>query len=457
MSLESWRGLPLWIVWIWTTLPGAVALVTLATASSVEQLEPSWEDAARLTGVGSLRAWKTLCWPLVRPRSARAAAVVFLFALVEPGAPLVLGLRRTLAFQIVESADRPDPFPRAAVWAVMAGLLGFVGWILWRWAGGTPYLGNRGNATAASRNARSTRRAKSLRAFASTVLLAAWAIVGWLPLLGLAKLALGMSGFEPTSAGGALRAFLDLPRRFSDPAVPRLLANSLILGLEVACATIAIAWLVGPRSIPGAAQRLRGGFTRPIALLPPLVQAIGVLALPWLAGLAALSLGDLDRWKPLKDALGCISRELDPARNPWIVMSCCVGLALVPRFLWCWQGRKQAVPSSARLDSAFEAALLAGAVADRAVRLSEPMPLGRWLGRFILAVACAATNLTPALLFQPWADGRTVAPAVVVLAAGPAAARSLAATLALGAVAVILLALAVAKLTSALPAASDLD
>ena len=52
VSLESWRGLPLWIAWIWSTLPWGVALVALVTAAAVEQLEPSWEDAARLTGVG---------------------------------------------------------------------------------------------------------------------------------------------------------------------------------------------------------------------------------------------------------------------------------------------------------------------------------------------------------------------------------------------------------------------
>ena len=91
--------------------PGAWRLVALVTSSAVERLERSWEDAARLTGVGSLRAWRALFWPLVRPSSARAAALVFVFALVEPGAPLVLGLRRTLAFQIVEAAGRPDPFP----------------------------------------------------------------------------------------------------------------------------------------------------------------------------------------------------------------------------------------------------------------------------------------------------------------------------------------------------------
>ena len=61
-----------------------------------------------------------MTWPLIRPAAARAAAIVFPMALLEPGVPLILGLRRTLAFQIVEAAGRPDPFPRLAVWTVMA-------------------------------------------------------------------------------------------------------------------------------------------------------------------------------------------------------------------------------------------------------------------------------------------------------------------------------------------------
>ena len=86
VSLESWNGLPLWIMWIWTTLPWGVAVVTLATVPAVEQLQPSWEDSARLVGVASLRVWKIWNWPFVRPSSARAAAFVFVMALVEPGA-----------------------------------------------------------------------------------------------------------------------------------------------------------------------------------------------------------------------------------------------------------------------------------------------------------------------------------------------------------------------------------
>jgi iron(III) transport system permease protein len=457
VSLESWRGLPLWVAWVWTTLPAAVALVAQATTRSVAQLEPSWEDAARLTGVGSLRAWKTLSWPLVRPASARAAALVFLFALVEPGAPLLLGLRRTLAFQIIQAASRPEPFPHAAVWAVMTGLFGLIGWAVWRWTGGPPLLGDPLNAMAAHRAPRLARTATPLAAFASTTLLAGWAILSWLPLIGLVQLVLGQRGDEPSLAAGSAPAVFELSRMFSDPPVPRLLANSLILGLEVGGATLAIVWLIGPRLIPAAAPKLRRGPGQAIALLPPLVQGVGVLALPWLAGLGAALLIDLDRGRPLANALGAISLDLDPVHHAWPLLSCAVGLALVPRLLLCWQGEAAVEPAPRNSPSAMDAALLAGASRARGRRLSTRFAVSRWFGRFVLASALAATNLTPALLFEPWADGQTLAPAIVVMAGEPADAQSRAAALALCAIGVNLVALAVARLTSLRRGRADLE
>ena len=63
-------------------------------------------------GRSSYRIARDLYWPIVRPRAARAAAIVFVLAMVEPAQPLILGLRRTLAFQIVDAAASSAVFPR---------------------------------------------------------------------------------------------------------------------------------------------------------------------------------------------------------------------------------------------------------------------------------------------------------------------------------------------------------
>ena len=462
VSLESWRGLPLWIVWIWSTLPWGVALVTLVTGTAVEQLEPSWEDAARLTGVGNFRAWRILSWSLVRPSSCRAAALVFVFALAEPGAPLVLGLRRTLAFQIVEAAGSSEPFPQAAVWAFMTGVFGLAGWAVWRWAGGTPIFVNRQRATAGSRGVRRLRCA----------LLAGGARVGLAPRgMGFLWLAADRRVSSPRDRREPIRARIirRVPSTFvarlltgrscelSEPPVPGILVNSLLLGLEAACAAIVLAWLTRPDRRVRGSRRLGTRLARRLAFMPPLVQGVGLLALPWLAGLASVFLVDLGQWRPLAVAFGRISTELDPFRSPWIMMSVAVVLSLVPRFLVSWQPEVRSDPLRAGPGPGFDAALIAGTSRARAGRLSQPVPLARCFAGCFLVWSLAATNLVPALLFEPWTDGRTIAPAILQLAAGSADARAQAAALALCAVASNLAALAMARVSSALPGTLDLD
>ena len=114
--------------------------------------------------------------------------------MVEPGAPLVLGLRRTLAFQVIDVATGPNPFPRAAVWSLMAGLLGLCGWFVFRSLGRAEILEElSGAASAADREAPLVRAAPVLSAV-SAVCLALWAIIVWLPIAGLVRLINGSGG-----------------------------------------------------------------------------------------------------------------------------------------------------------------------------------------------------------------------------------------------------------------------
>ena len=197
LSLESWRGWPAWLLWIWASGPAAVALVAIATAAVRDRIEPAWRDAARLAGAGPFRTWRSVTWPLIRPAAARAAAIVFPLALLEPGVPLILGLRRTLAFQIVEAAARPAPFPRIAVWTAMAAAISIAArWII-RWFGGPPLLEVAGDGAPAGKKSPG---AGALVVIAAGLLVAVSVTLGWLPVLGLARI-LASTG---TDAGGPM-------------------------------------------------------------------------------------------------------------------------------------------------------------------------------------------------------------------------------------------------------------
>ena len=150
---------------------------------------------------------KDLIWPIVRPAAARAAGLVFLLALVEPGVPLILGLRRTLAFQIVSAAGQPAPFPRMAVWALMAGIARALGLARVPLEGRLPILAEPAEGMPASGSGRQPRRVSGLSVTLAAVPLGSWAIVAWLPIFGLVPAAFGerTTGKRDRTANGAAR------------------------------------------------------------------------------------------------------------------------------------------------------------------------------------------------------------------------------------------------------------
>jgi ABC-type Fe3+ transport system permease subunit len=442
-SLESWSGISLWVTWIWASAAPAAAFVALSCAPSFRRLDPSWSEAARLAGASSFRIARDLSWPIVRPAAARAAGIVFLVAIVEPGAPLVLGLRRTLAFQIVEAAGGSNPYPRAAVWALIAGLIGLCGWLVFRWTGGSAILAERSGAAVLDAELdRRVRRASPLVSVFSAALLAVWAIVAWLPVAGLLRLAVrGGDSSDPPDAT-LPSDFLTAIPHVRDPVLLRIMIDSAVFGLEVASGLVLIA------GVGGLGSRVRSPRTwwrpfRPIVALPPLVLGVGVLALPWLAALASRFLLDRAQYRAAV-LVGDVAATIDTRQHPWILMACGVGLVLLPRIFRDTSGPLAAAPGRRRFDSCKAAAVLSGAPRWRAWALGNPGLLSKMAGRSAVVWAVAVTNVNPALLFSAGGEGKTLGPALLELAGGDARARSQAAALALLAVLVNVAAIAVA-------------
>jgi ABC-type Fe3+ transport system permease subunit len=450
LSLETWRGLPLWSLWIWSSLPGAVALITLATARALERFEPSWLDAARLAGAGRMHTWGRLTWPLIRPAAARAAGIVFPLALLEPGVPLILGLRRTLGFQIVETATRSEPFPRLAVWTAMAAGIAFAGRLLLRWWGGPVLLTPAAKGSESGRPQPPVPQAGAIVAVVCAALLAGAAFLGWLPILGLTR------PFLDPAAGSASSAWstAEIARRALAPPIPQLVVDSLILGLEVGACFLILAWLLRPdpgtRLAPTFASRLVGRF----AVMPPLVQGVGILALPGLVGLTAASMRHVPGLAMPGARLADLALELAVGRNPRAILTVAVCLSVALRLLQSWRRAAERLPEDTR--SGLEAALLAGSSHARARVVSSVRPR-RWLGAFVLAALLAAVNLAPALLFTPWMDGRTIAPGMLILADGAHDGRLQASALALGVIAANLAGLCAARSASFSPPEWDPD
>lgn len=418
LGLESAGAGASWTFWLWTTLPAGVAWVALATARSYGALRPSWSDAARASGVGRVRAWWTLTRPLVRASAFRASAVVFVVALVEPGAPIVLGLRRTLGFQIVRQLGEPHPFPALAIWTAIALAIGALGSGLLRAWGGRVLIERDELEPGLALGP-----ASRWGAIMSVLILLAWGVVAWAPAAGLAALAVDLG--QDSSIRAALAR---TTARLLDPTLGSVLKNSATLGLGAAVVMLSLGVVAG-RSV---GLRLGADDHRGWSL-SPLVVGVGVLAIGWLC---AVFEPGAPAW--MARALVGVARGLDPYHRsePVMILGVAWGLAA----LVAWGPRRGRSPAGE--NAALQAARAAGFGRARARRLAAPADWGRQLARLIALAALAATNVAPALLFAPWSDSRTLGPAVVALGRGSGLDLSDAALLAILAVKINVLGLA---------------
>ncbi len=214
-----------------------------------------------------------------------------------------------------------------------------------------------------------------------------------------------------------------------------------MLGIEVGAGVLVLAWLLRPdpgtRLSSTRAARLVGRF----ALMPPLIQGVGILALPGLltgvAGLAAT-----------RPRIAKLASEVSVDRNPWSILIAAVGLSVGARLLQSWRRAAERQPDETA--SGLDAVLLAGGSVRRARAVAALRPW-RWIGAFALGLVLAATNFVPSLLFTPWMDGTTIAPGMLILADGPDDGRRQAAALACCLIAGGLIGLLAARLAPAPP------
>jgi ABC-type Fe3+ transport system permease subunit len=441
----AWSGYPgqtwAWVVWGWSALAQGVGLVALATGNALAKVDPRREEAAALVGATPRRIWRGLTWPEVRPAVAEAAALVFILNFADPGAPLVLGLRRTPGFQIAWLAGRSGPFAQvAAMMLIVAGLSGCV-WMLVRWWGGpapSVVSGFREEEAAGlpfrSAGASPTRggwRRSAASILVPLLVLAGWSILAWLPVVGLLRM--GM-----VRESGALTGILALVER----PVSTYLFHSAGLAALLAPAILFAAWAVPlPRVGVGPGDR-KPRMAAVAMALPPLLWGVGLLAASRALHLANLATARGDDSWPLAPGLSALSAALDPRSFAGLPLLLGMGFAVIPRKLLAWRtslGRDEVI--ARRVDQA----ILAGSGQARAYRMARRGLRTVPLRRVILWSALAATSVSPAIVLSATAEDTPAGPAVVNLADQPGDARAQAAALAVAAIAVNLAALAWAR------------
>ncbi len=424
--LQDWGG---WVAWIWVETAFGVSWVALAVLGASRRLDPSWTEAARWQGASRRYVWKTITWPLVRPSAASASATVFALTLLEPGAPLLLGLRQTLPFQIVEAAIVPHPahLPRVAALAMFGLGSVLVGRLLIAWWGGTDVLGLRQpDPRSFQANDQQSATLKSKKsvvprgAYVARFVLLGWVVLALAPSLAVPwMLVNGLGSTGELQAG--LTSLADLADILGGSETRQLLIESALLGLTVAGLNLVLGWII-------AGSVAEVFFLRMLRAIPPLILGVGVLMLPTvLAGLAGifavLGLGLEGEGGPIGLGFERWANRLDPYQTPGVLLTWGVVLTQLPwMILASKRGRQNWRPQL------FEAAKLQGASRWRiwktvAWPLAGPPLLSTWL----LTAVLAATALTPALILAPTSEARPIGPGVLYLRQDPQSQRQAAA------------------------------
>jgi ABC-type Fe3+ transport system permease subunit len=228
----------------------------------------------------------------------------------------------------------------------------------------------------------------------------------------------------------------------SDHDLSSLVVRSLGIGLVVTAFDLALAWSIAAQA---ALRPVRGATVRrALAALPesipPLAMAVGCMTIPWLLAGLADRLGPDPGRAGLSAWLRRLADGLDPVLSPGVALIATLVVIHLPMILRAAEaGLKQARPVLS------EAAETLGAPRRRARRVL----IGIWLGSapgsaLILALMSATTSVAPALVLASSPGGRTIGPAVLLLADEPGGGLVRAAALASLAIALNLVALALA-------------
>ncbi|UWQ95308.1 iron ABC transporter permease [Rhodobacteraceae bacterium M385] len=132
-------------------LPGILIAQVLAFApvtflvllSTLEAINPTLEEAARTLGARSMKTFRSVTWPLLRPGLAAAFLLAFIESLADFGNPIVLGggyevLSIKIFFAVVGA--RYDLGNAATLAIILLALTLIAFWLQMRWMGNKSYV-----------------------------------------------------------------------------------------------------------------------------------------------------------------------------------------------------------------------------------------------------------------------------------------------------------------------------
>ena len=345
--------------------------VGLASARGLGRVDVRGLEALRLEGAGRFEAWRCCAWPAVRRDAVLAASAVFAWTLFEPGAPRVLNLTRTPAYQVVASILRRD-----AVESARAAALVLMAWGVVAAAHRCARLCAGREPDCAGTAGRAVERAFTRRDAVAAFVTALVAALVWGPTLAfLLDAGLGAVATSPRSA-------------VRDLLVTRPIVNSLAIGALAVFGSAVAARLLRPRAW---SERARG--------VPWPAVVVAAALLPHLA--RVLDAGDGSTSSRIA---ATIAAGLDVDRTPGVLLAV-ASTALA--YAVCRPSASKQRDDAARVRRKTLLAL--GADPRYVRRLRRRVP---W-SRRALAYGVAAAAVAPGLMLSTSTLARPLAPAAV--------------------------------------------
>lgn len=426
--------------WLWRTwllaaiIPGA-ATVAKTASRGLGRVNPTWADAARLAGATRLRIWLGVSWPRIRPGVLHAVLAVFVQTLADPGPPLILGLRRTLGFQLVSTALDADPFPRAAAVGLITVAVSLaVASVAYR----------RGIArhpevdlpTTPERRGLGSPSPGAIGLAVRYVVFPSFLLLAWLPIVGLAEAALLPAPAPPGERG--------LPRAYREAVHESPVLRPVIQSVGAGVAVAIVATLMA-RWMPLRPARARRWALLPRGLdefVPPLVTGVGILALIRVAWLTAMAPGESGTHEGAMARWATLPSPFDLRTIPGLFVVFGMVLVDIPRRLAvAGVGEFRGDDVLGRIEQARSMGVGRGKALSLARAGGRAIPFSA----IVLWSVLASVTVAPAIILSgPEADWG-VGPSVVTRCSRPGDSRRQAARLALGAIGVSLTALALAR------------
>ena len=131
-------------------------IMFLNISAALANVDPAMEEAGRCLGASPMAIFRKITFPLLLPGYFAGAVIVFIWAFMDPGTPLVFEFRNCVPVQIFDHLNDMNVNPVGYALVVLALFVAIVSFVLSKWAAGRRSIISSGKGATVSAEKRVT-------------------------------------------------------------------------------------------------------------------------------------------------------------------------------------------------------------------------------------------------------------------------------------------------------------